>query len=209
MLNQHPVLTLLSGLHNDTVDSTGEVVKSGYATYNIPIILNNEICVLRVTYMNDSQTYKIIGAIKGNETTNKNRSRVARIASRGVISLKVGDEITPILSAIVPAEDVDNNNMAVINRMESGDASLAAILFKGETFKLETEALIQNETLEDGDYYYQFIFHDPLGNRAESEGAYFDVFDGEVLYSDKVDDNPSDTENEKTNDNVETETATE
>ena len=182
MLNHHPVMTLISELTNDNLDKNGKVLKSGYATYNIPVALNDKVCVLRVVYQNDSQAYQILGAVKN--VPSKSKTRTLRAASRGITPLQKGDRISPILSAIIPTDNVSEQQNIILQK--SIDDVLTLVIFTGETFTVDETLALQNETLENGDYYYQFNFNDPLGNQASSEYAYFDVFEGEVLYSDKV-----------------------
>lgn len=193
MLNNNLVLTMVLESRNNKVDSEGVVTKKAYVIYGIPIIINGNPCLLRVTYYPDEQKYQIIGARRASKSIGR--------TSRGLVTLKKGDTVTPILMALVPAKDNDNPE-AVIASFETGDEEIGTVVFKltpGETFTLAEDPVIENGTLKDGDYNYRFIFSAANGSSAQSEAAVFDVYKGEVLLVDKVEHTPEDNKSVKFN----------
>ena len=186
MLNNNLVLTMILESHNNKVDSEGVVTKKAYVIYGMPIILNGNPCLLRVAYYPDEQRYQIIGARRASKSSGR--------TSRGLVTLKKGDTVTPILMAFVPAKDNDNPE-TVIASFETGDEEFGTVVFKltpGETFTLAEDPVIENGTLKDGEYNYRFVFSTANGNSAQSEAAVFDVYKGEVLLVDKAEHTPED-----------------
>ena len=190
MLNNHIICSIAMETRNDQLDENGEIIKKGYTIYGIPVILNDSPCLLRVAYYPSEQRYQLIGA-------RRNSKRGIGRTSRGFIELKKGDVVTPLFTALVPAED-NYNPDSIIATLNISEYKIAFVMVKGETFALEEEPIITNDrSLEDGDYFYNFQFYSPSGNIAQSDFARFAIFDGEILYSEKAFEDSSEDDDEE------------
>ena len=153
--NFHGEWTRLDGhLVNLNLDYDGD----DYNMYHIPILLNGEEYHLQVTYLYETEEYKILGARKGVESSG--------MSGRYVRKLQEGDEITTLFYIFVDMENEDED----------------PTLYPVETFTIGANPVVADSLLPDGKYFYLFEVEDAQSESVYSDPVAFYVEDGELSW---------------------------
>lgn len=126
-----------------------------YTIYSAPILLNGEETNLRFAYVYDDEAYYLLGAWDGIDDE-------TGLAAKDYKDIYIGDEIVP---------------QYLLLDMDSGETEFV----DGEVYKADSNFIIEDFTLPDGDYYYCFDLVDVFGNSTLSDMGYYYVDeDGEI-----------------------------
>ncbi len=129
-----------------------------YNLYSVPVYINNEACVLRVSYDYEKDAYSILGARKESEEDSK-------MGDKKLIILKPGDQITPILYGT-----------------SLSDESEETYELEAETITVSESTRFEEMSLEDGSFAFMFEVVDLSNQSHDSEIVLFDSVDGEVEF---------------------------
>lgn len=119
-----------------------------YNLYSLPILLNGERMNLRAIYDWDKDTYRVLGALAQGKDTGA--------SSRDMRRLKNGDTVTVLMEGI---------------NWESGDSTE----YKVGTFTVNGAVTLEEISLMDGDYLYQYELVDILGDTYYSAEVIMEV----------------------------------
>ena len=206
-LNDHFIYTVTLETRSDTFDADGNLLRKGYTIYGIPVVLNDEYCLLRVAYFPSEQRYQIIGARPSGEKAGESQRSTAKrnvgMATREFITLKKGDRVAPIFLSMVLTE----NNEVTDESMLSFSIDDFQGNFKftaGETFTLDEDPFVIDKPLEDNNpaeydenmdkYAYVMAFYSPRGNSTVSMPVTFEISDGEIFDAEVEEPSVSDDE---------------
>ena len=129
--------------------------EENYNLYSVPIKLNGVRCNLAVVYDFNSNTYKILGARRMNNSQG--------MADKNLIKLKSGDKITTLHYGMTISGDDENYTEVEI-----------------DTFTISDKVKIEDEDVGDGEYLYCFEFVTPNNESATSEYINFSISNGEI-----------------------------
>ena len=133
----------------------------GFNLYSIPIKLNGVPCNLQVVYDYKTETYRILGARK-----DEAEGIAGLVASRGLIKLKAGDQITTLHYGMT---------------LSGPDAEYTEV--EADTFTVGANPEVKDEEVGDGTYGYFFEFIDPLNNSALSGMVTYTIQNGRITTS--------------------------
>ncbi|MDR1541620.1 MAG: hypothetical protein LBU32_27250 [Clostridiales bacterium] len=133
-------------------------VAEGYQTYAVPILLNGEEYTLSVSYLFDTEEYRILGARRGIDENG--------MADKNIRPLLPGDIVEPLLY--------------VIYDMESDEDAVPVAV---ESITVAADAVFEEIGLGDGSFLFLFEMVDIQNNSYLSEAVFIDVVDGEIYLS--------------------------
>lgn len=131
--------------------------EDGYNIYTIPVMLNGERTNLRAAYIWDSEEvghYEIYGAWKGIDTD-------SGMSDRNIVKLKGGDEVTLLFDAV---------------NWDTGEE----ITYEMGSFTVSGTVVMDETSLPDGDYLYQYVVTDIHGEKTYTKEAIMEIRDGET-----------------------------
>lgn len=140
-------------INDSTCSMTPLYFDDDYILYTVPILLNGEQTNLRMSYSYASNSYTIHGAWNGIDQSG--------MSSKEIRQLKDGDEIEFLFTSI---------------DLESGEVETFA--FGG--FTVQGDPVVEEATLFDCTYYYQFEVKDIFGNTYQSDFIAISVTDGNL-----------------------------
>lgn len=123
-----------------------------YILYTVPILLNGEQTNLRMSYSYESNAYSLHGTWDGIDESG--------MSSKEIRQLEDGDQIEFLFTAI---------------DLESGEVEV----FEFGGFTVEGDPVVEEATLFDSIYYYQFEVTDIFGNTYQSDFIAISVIDGQ------------------------------
>lgn len=140
-----------------------------YIIYEVPIMLNDEVRTLEISYSFVDKKYTILNARK---------KAIRGVASRDTKSLKAGDKITPLFLTYAPAESLDAEGNSIIENDGEGVLKIT----EGASFEIGENPTVEEKPLGDGEYWYWFEFYGPgeslLGS---SKVAIFKIENGAIV----------------------------
>lgn len=129
-----------------------------YNLYSVPILINNEEYNLRVAYDYKTESYKILGARKGIESSGE--------SDKNLRQLKSGDEITTLHFVQTLSDENDELTQVPI-----------------DTFTINDHPVFADIDLGDGTFAFMFEMTDMQNNSALSDIIQFTVNNGEITTS--------------------------
>ncbi|MBR6887610.1 MAG: hypothetical protein IKN16_04110 [Selenomonadaceae bacterium] len=173
-------------------------ISSDYELYEVPVVINNEACMLQFSYTPADETYTLIGL---------NKSGGEDSGGRYNVSINAGDEITPVFFAYIPDKDTvhfgkenketgnldiyENENIDLLFEVTNKDGVLGYFGFsKGNSFMIDDKPTLTKNNLDDGSYTYFFRFVAPDDSIAFSQAVTFNVKDGRILFGNVEKENP-------------------
>ncbi len=125
-----------------------------YILYTVPILLNGEQTNLRMSYSYESNEYALHGTWQGIDESG--------MSSKEIRQLEDGDQIEFLFTAI---------------DLESGELEV----FEFGGFTVDGDPVVEEATLFDSTYYYQFEVTDIFGNTYQSDFIAISVQDGQLI----------------------------
>ena len=158
-IDGHRLCSFVTNSTPDELDSSGNVIKWGYTSYTIPILRNNVLSTLNISYNHETKQY-IITSISDNSKKPR-----ARASARDYDTISRADKITPVFLAVTK-----NNEIKFVKGVE--------------TFNLTSISKIYEVPLPYGNcfcVFYVYDIHQKPSIASEGTGVIFKVnFDGKI-----------------------------
>ena len=132
--------------------------EENYKLYSVPVYINNDECVLRVSYDYRKDVYTILGARKVSE-------QEAGMGDKNMIVLKPGDQVKPILYGVDLSDETE----------ETYELEL-------DTITVSKSTQFEEMKLENGSFAFMFEVVDLSNQSHDSEIVLFDSIDGEIEF---------------------------
>lgn len=180
------VLADIDSFQADVKDSSGNVIQWGYTNYAIPILLNGDSYILKVSYRNSDKKYVIIGADASSGYGKAGRA--LRRSNRGYTLIKEGDVITPIFTVMLVGKNISDSPNTIVSQDTENGMHVVLNAIKGKSFTVGKNLSVSNTSLPEGEYFMTFSFQDAFARRVTSDLAMFSVDDaGEIYYAETRD----------------------
>jgi hypothetical protein len=129
-----------------------------YQTYAVPVLLNGEVYTLAVSYIFDTEEYRILGARKGIDEHG--------MSDKNIRPLLPGDVVEPLLYVLFNMESDEDAEPTAVERVE-----------------ITANTVFEEIDLGDGSFVFMFEMVDVQNNSYLSEAVLIDVVDGEIFLS--------------------------